>query len=496
MNKIAVFVAAGSGMGADAAKKLFKDGYKIAIMSSSGKGEKLGKKLKGIGFTGSNTNKKDLKKFFELVIKKYGRIDVLVNSAGHGPKGDILKISDEEWHKSMEIYFLNVVRAARLVTPIMKKQKKGSIINISTYAIFEPEKSFPTSGIIRSGLAAFTKIYSDEYAKFGIRMNNILPGFINSLDPKKEFIKRVPLKRIGKVNEVSSVISLLASEDGGYITGQNIRVDGGITRSVWEMIKKNITLLGKKFNLPISCLTAYSASVAKILDGYVDIILIGDSLGSTLYGMSNTQGVTLEMMKLHGKAVVDNAKKSMTMIDMPYKTYKNKSDALKNAKKLIQYTNANLIKIEINVKKLNIVEHLSKKNINVVAHIGVTPQSYSDFKKIKILGRIEKERNNLVKLALNAENAGAKAILLECITEKTAKEITSVTKLPTIGIGASKHCDGQVLVFDDLINLNSNNKTPKFVKKYIDFNKISRRAVRNFDHDVKKGKFPNRKNTY
>ena len=232
MKKVAVFVAAGSGIGAAAAKKLYSDGYKIAIMSSSGKGQKLATKLKGIGYTGSNTNQKDLEIFFNLIIKKWGRIDVLVNSAGHGPKGEILKISDEDWHRSLDIYFLNVLRAVRLVTPIMKKQKKGFIINISTYAVFEPEKSFPTSGIMRSGLASFTKIYSDEYAKYGIRMNNILPGFIDSLKPKKEFIQRVPLKRVGKVSEISAVISLLASNDGGYITGQNIRVDGGITRSV------------------------------------------------------------------------------------------------------------------------------------------------------------------------------------------------------------------------------------------------------------------------
>ena len=132
----------------------------------------------------------------------------------------------------METYFLNVVRASRIVTPIMKKQKSGSIINISTYAIFEPEESFPTSGVMRAGLSSFTKIYSDQYAKYNIRMNNILPGFIDSLKPKKEFIKRVPLKREGKVREISAVIKLLASKDGSYITGQNIRVDGGITRSV------------------------------------------------------------------------------------------------------------------------------------------------------------------------------------------------------------------------------------------------------------------------
>jgi len=232
MKKVAVLIAAGSGMGADAAKALSKDGYKVAILSSSGKGERLAKKLGGIGYTGSNLKPQDIKKFISNVFSEWGRIDVLVNSAGHGPKGQILKISDSEWFTGMETYFLNVVRAVRIVTPIMKKQKNGSIINISTYAIFEPEKSFPTSGVMRAGLSSFVKIYSDEYAKYNIRINNILPGFIESLKPKKEFLKRVPLKRAGKVSEISAVVKLLASDSGSYITGQNIKVDGGITRSI------------------------------------------------------------------------------------------------------------------------------------------------------------------------------------------------------------------------------------------------------------------------
>ena len=232
MNKTAVFIASGSGMGADAAKHLSSKGYDIAIMSSSGKGEKLANDLGGLGFTGSNLIKKNIETFIEKVLSKFGKIDVLVNSAGHGPKGDILEISDEEWVKGMEVYFLNIVRASRIITPIMQDQKNGSIINISTFAIFEPDASFPTSGVFRSGLAAFTKLYSDKYAKDNIRMNNILPGFIDSLPVKKEFLNRIPLQRYGKVSEISSVVEMLASDGGAYITGQNIRVDGGITRSV------------------------------------------------------------------------------------------------------------------------------------------------------------------------------------------------------------------------------------------------------------------------
>ena len=232
MKKVAAFIAAGTGMGADSAKFLSSKGYDIAIMSSSGKGKELAKKLGGIGYTGSNLKEKNISTFVDKIINTYGRLDVLVNSAGHGPKGDILSLSDDDWSKGMEIYFLNVVRASRIVTPIMEKQNNGSIINISTFAIFEPDLNFPTSGVFRSGLAAFTKIYSDKYAKKNIRMNNILPGFIDSLPEKKEFLRKIPLQRYGKVSEISTVVEMLASEGGAYITGQNIRVDGGITRSV------------------------------------------------------------------------------------------------------------------------------------------------------------------------------------------------------------------------------------------------------------------------
>jgi len=232
MKKVAALIASGTGMGADAAKHLHSKGYDISIMSSSGKGQKLANDLGGLGYTGSNLLSKDIKEFVDITLNEYGKIDVLVNSAGHGPKGDILEISDDDWYKGMEVYFLNVVRASRIITPIMQKQKNGSIINISTFAIFEPESNFPTSGVFRSGLAAFTKLHSDKYAKDNIRMNNILPGFIDSMPAKEEFLKRIPLQRLGKVGEISAVVEMLASDGGAYITGQNLRVDGGITRSV------------------------------------------------------------------------------------------------------------------------------------------------------------------------------------------------------------------------------------------------------------------------
>lgn len=230
--KVAMIIGGGSGMGADAAKKLAANGYQVAILSSSGKGEALAGELGGLGFTGSNRSVEDLTRFTDETMKRFGRIDALVNSAGHGPKGDVLEISDEDWHTGMEFYLLNVIRATRLVAPVMQAQKAGAIVNISTYATFEPEATFPTSGVFRAGLAAFTKLFCDKYAAENIRMNNVLPGFISSLPEKEERRTRIPMGRYGSTEEVAELILFLASEKSGYITGQNIRIDGGITRSV------------------------------------------------------------------------------------------------------------------------------------------------------------------------------------------------------------------------------------------------------------------------
>lgn len=231
-NKVAVVIAGGSGMGAAAARKLKADGFEIAILSSSGKGEALAKELGGIGVTGSNQNTQDIQKLVDEVMARWGRIDALVNGAGHGPKGPILEISDADWFKGMEVYFLNAVRATRIVTPIMQKQGSGSIVNISTAWVFEPSEMFPTSAVARSGLAAFTKIFTDQYAKDGIRMNNVLPGWIDSLPAKDERRAAVPMARYGKAEEVAATIAFLASDAASYITGQNIRVDGGLMRGV------------------------------------------------------------------------------------------------------------------------------------------------------------------------------------------------------------------------------------------------------------------------
>ena len=232
VEKVAIISAGGSGMGAAAANRLAADGFKVAILSSSGKGEALAKVLGGVGVTGSNQSNEDLAKLVDQTIAKWGRIDVLVNSAGHGPRKPILEITDEDWHKGMDVYLMNVVRPTRLVTPHMRKQKSGVIINISTAWAFEPSAVFPTSAVFRAGLASYTKIFADTYAADNIRMNNILPGWIDSLPATEERRESVPMKRYGKSEEVAATVSFLASEGAGYITGQNIRVDGGVTRSV------------------------------------------------------------------------------------------------------------------------------------------------------------------------------------------------------------------------------------------------------------------------
>ena len=201
-------------------------------MSSSGKGEALGKELGGIGFTGSNLNPDDLSAFIDLAMTEFGRIDGLVNGAGHGPKGDLMEISDDDWHLGMDYYLLNVIRAVRLVQPIMEKQGSGSIVNVSTFAVFEPDPDFPTSAVFRAGLAGYTKLFSTKYAAAGLRMNNVLPGFIDSLPEKPDRLARIPAGRYAKVDELSKVIGFLISDDSSYITGQNIRVDGGLTHSV------------------------------------------------------------------------------------------------------------------------------------------------------------------------------------------------------------------------------------------------------------------------
>ena len=231
-DKVAIITAGGSGMGAAAAKRLSADGFKVAILSSSGKGEALAAELGGIGVTGSNQSPDDLRRLVDLTMEKWGRIDALVNSAGHGPRAPILDITDEQWHTGMDVYLLNVIRPVRLVTPVMQAQKSGVIVNISTAWVFEPSPMFPTSAVMRAGLAAFTKLFADTYAPDNVRMNNVLPGWIDSLPQLDERRAGVPMGRYGTSEEIAATVSFLVSDGAGYITGQSLKVDGGLMRSV------------------------------------------------------------------------------------------------------------------------------------------------------------------------------------------------------------------------------------------------------------------------
>lgn len=230
--KIAIVTAAGKGIGAAVATELSSSGYRVSLLSSGDGARKLAGELGGIGMTGSVTEPADLEKLVQVTMEKFGRIDAVVNNTGHPPKGDLLDISDADWHLGLDLLILNVVRMARLVTPIFLQQGGGAIVNISTFSAFEPDLSFPVSSTLRSGLASFIKLYANRYAEFGIRINNVMPGYMDNYPESEENLAKIPMKRYAKVQEIAKTVRFLLSADSGYITGQNIRADGGITHSI------------------------------------------------------------------------------------------------------------------------------------------------------------------------------------------------------------------------------------------------------------------------
>ena len=252
---------------------------------------------------------------------------------------------------------------------------------------------------------------------------------------------------------------------------------------------KNI--LEKKGKEPITCLTAYSKPIAEIVDKYCDIILIGDSVGMVLYGMKTTKEVKIETMILHGKTVKSSAKRSLVVFDMPYTTYSSKFIAYKNAKKVMKLTKCDAVKLEGGKKICNIIKYLTKKGIPVMGHIGLLPQSTSSF---KLRGKSFFEKKKILDDAISLSNSGVFAIVIECVVESLAKKITDSVSVPTIGIGASKYCDGQILVTDDMIGLS--NFRPRFVKKYSNVKKIIEKSVKNYCSDIKRRKFPSSQNVY
>jgi len=250
-------------------------------------------------------------------------------------------------------------------------------------------------------------------------------------------------------------------------------------------------ILNKKNKQPITCLTAYSKAIAQIADKYCDIILVGDSLGMVLYGMTTTKKVKIETMILHCKAVKDFTNKSLVIFDMPYKTYENKFIAYKNASKVMKLTNCDAIKLEGGKKIVNIIKYLIKKGIPVMGHIGVLPQTSTNF---KVKGKNFIQKKKILDDAIAISNSGVFAIVLECVVEDLAKIITKSVSVPTIGIGASKYCDGQILVTDDMLGLSD--FFPKFVKQYSNLKKVIEKSVKNYVRDVKLRKFPSDKNVY
>jgi len=230
--RVALVTAASKGMGAACARELAARGYRVSLLARSADVEALARELGGVATRGSVDSAEDLERFVKETLDAYGRIDAVVNNTGNPPKGPLLDLTDQDWHAGLDMLVLNVVRVARLVTPAMRAQGGGAIVNISTFAAFEPDPRFPISSSLRAALGGFCKLYADAEAAHGIRMNNVLPGFIDTRPVNEAIRAGIPAGRYGRSEEIARTVAFLLSADAGYITGQNIRVDGGITRSV------------------------------------------------------------------------------------------------------------------------------------------------------------------------------------------------------------------------------------------------------------------------
>ncbi len=229
---VAVVTAAGRGMGEAIARRLHADGHDLVLNSNSGGAEELAQELGAVAVTGSVTDTSVLEEVVSTAVDRFGGVDVLVNNTGHAPSGPLLEIPDEDWQAGLELLLLNVVRTARLVVPIMRERDGGSIVNISTFSAFEPSAAFPVSSVIRAGLGSFTTLFANEHAADGIRMNSVLPGFVDSYPESDDNLAMIPTGRYARTSEIADVVAFLAGPGSSYVTGQNLRVDGGLTHSV------------------------------------------------------------------------------------------------------------------------------------------------------------------------------------------------------------------------------------------------------------------------
>ncbi len=250
-------------------------------------------------------------------------------------------------------------------------------------------------------------------------------------------------------------------------------------------------ILNTKSKKKIICLTSYTKDFSQILDKYCDIILVGDSVSMVLYGMPNTREITLETMMLHAKTVKKYTKRSLVVFDMPFKSYRNKYLAYKNAKRVIKETKCDAVKLEGGIEIAKTIKHLTQKGISVMGHIGLLPQNSKNF---KLQGKTIMQKKKIFNDAISVFKAGAFSLVIECVVESLAKKITKSISIPTIGIGASKHCDGQILVTEDMIGLTD--FSPKFVKKYSNIRKIIEKSVKRYSDDIRNQKFPSSQNVY
>jgi NAD(P)-dependent dehydrogenase (short-subunit alcohol dehydrogenase family) len=230
--KVAIVTAASRGMGRSIALRLAEEGYKLVLMSRSDDLFALADQIDARPIKGSVNSASDIERIVGFTYEKYGRIDIVVNNSGHAAKGSLLDLSDKDWKEGMDLLMLNVIRMSRMVAPIMLQQQMGSIVNISTFAAKEPALDFPVSSVMRAGLSAYLKLFSKQYASHGMRMNNVLPGFIDSYPASEKVIDSIPMKRLGSTEEVADLVAFLASEKANYITGQEFVIDGGLSKSI------------------------------------------------------------------------------------------------------------------------------------------------------------------------------------------------------------------------------------------------------------------------